>query len=57
MSDDLENNLAYQAACELIFEGRSQPNGYTESVLHRHRRKAKEAQMALAQEPLAVATR
>ena len=57
MSDDLDNNLAYQAARELIFEGRAQLNGYTEPVLHRYRRKAKAAQLALAHQPLAVANR
>ncbi|MDC3023163.1 malate synthase G [Candidatus Pelagibacter sp.] len=44
MSDNFENSIAFKTACDLIFDGRKQPSGYTEPLLHLNRLKKKSNQ-------------
>jgi malate synthase len=46
MSENFDRSIAFAAACALVFEGRSQPNGYTEGLLRTYRLNRKSANVS-----------
>ena len=37
MSPYYDRSIAFKTACELVFQGKDQPSGYTEPLLHLNR--------------------
>ena len=37
MAPNYDRSIAFKTACELVFQGKDQPSGYTEPLLHLNR--------------------
>jgi malate synthase len=46
MAPNFDASFAFKAACALVFEGKEQPSGYTEPLLHQYRLAFKQHQPA-----------
>jgi malate synthase len=46
MAPNFDASYAFKAACALVFEGKDQPSGYTEPLLHQYRLAFKQHQPA-----------